>query len=65
MCHVAQETGIPHCEYINKTNVYENWNIMCHSYFIGCPLCAATFEKDLGVVIDHAEPQILLGIAIC
>jgi len=39
---------------INKVYVYEKWNIS-HNYFIGRPLCTA-FEKDLEVVIDHAEP---------
>jgi len=55
---VYREASAPHCEYINKTNVYDNWNIMCHGYFIGRPPLCCHFEKDLGVVIDHAEPQI-------
>ena len=42
---------------INKVNIYENRNIMCHGYFVGRLLCTAT-EKDLGVVIDHAEPAV-------
>ena len=34
--------------------MYENWGLKCFSYLInGEPLCVATPEKDLGVVIDQ------------